>query len=177
MDEEKFKEFVDGVKGSIDVILTKLEALEEKEATLEKVIFEDIYEPAMEQIKVDEFSKKYGEKLSPYSDDLKAIMGDDTDINREAVREWDKIADEDKPDQDEWVDSFAENIKSQIDDLKQKLGASSVEVKSDEEGETKVVVDGEEVETEGEESEEVKTDSTDEDDEIKKFEDELRKQL
>ena len=55
---------------------------------------------------------------------------------------------EDKPTEEEYVDSTIEKIVAQIDKIKEAFGAKKVEVESTENGETEVKVDGEKVDTE-----------------------------
>ena len=67
---------------------------------------------------LDAWKNKYGEKLSPYEEKLKATEGDDFDIWKTTYDEWN--ATEDDP--DEWVDVLIEEIDKSLEPLAKVFG-------------------------------------------------------
>ncbi|MBQ0003974.1 MAG: hypothetical protein KBT21_10625 [Treponema sp.] len=91
----------------------------------------------------NEFNEKYGEKLAPYGETLKATEGDDFDIVRGAYDTY-KDMEEPKPTEEEFIDTVVQNAEEVIQNLKEKLGLpadTAVEIKDDGNGETEVKVD------------------------------------
>ena len=103
---------------------------------------------------VDAWKNKYGEKLSPYEEKLKATEGDDFDIWKTTYDEWN--ATEDDP--DEWVDVLIEEIDKSLEPLAKVFGVPKEDLNATVEIENGEVADIQadiEPEGEGTEAEEV----------------------
>lgn len=86
---------------------------------------------------VDAWKNKYGEKLSPYEEKLKATEGDDFDIWKTTYDEWN--ATEDDP--DEWVDVLIEEIDKSLEPLAKVFGVPKEDLNATVEIENGVVAD------------------------------------
>lgn len=153
-----------------------------------------------------EFDEKYGEKLGAYDPTIQSIQNDkDYSLSRDVFDEYDALP-EPKPDEAGFVESSIAQVEEQIEAIKENLGLASdadVEIKQDgETGDTEIVADGEVVAKE-EDGELVETteepkaedaakepkvdddgqlefgleEETNNPDEVKKFEEELAKNL
>ena len=198
-----YKEAIDVILGRLDELVQKNNALEERCNKLESILFDEILEPARLALEEDdrnrrfgEFSEKYGEKLGAFDKVLGAAEGNpDFSMARTAFDEYEKIP-EPRPDEDTYVDGLIETVEEQIDSIKESLGLpvdTEVEIKQDEDGNTEVKADGETVVSESSETEEPNGDEVKEEqgeldfsdeeeeednpEELKKFEEELAKQL
>lgn len=198
-----YKDAIDVILGRLDAIVAENNDLKERLSKLEGILFDEILEPARLALEEDdrnrrfgEFSEKYGERLGAFDKILGAAEGNpDFSMARTAFDEYEKLP-EPKPEEDVFVDGMIETVEEQIDSIKESLGIpkdTEVEIKQDEDGNTEIKADGEVVasetsETSKPEGEEVKEeqgeldfsdDEEKEDDpeEIKKFEEELEKQL
>ena len=103
---------------------------------------------------LDAWKNKYGEKLSPYEEKLKATEGDDFDIWKTTYDEWN--ATEDDP--DEWVDVLIEEIDKSLEPLAKVFGVPKEDLNATVEIENGEVADIQadiEPEGEGTEAEEV----------------------
>ena len=153
--------------------------------------------------RVDAFNDKYGEKLGSYNDALAPMEEEGFDLSRSAFDAYDSLPEEERPDEAAYVDEVARVAEEKISEIKRALGVpedTAVEITDDGEGNVEVVADEdgdgepetpvteesteESTETEEKEdgSEEEKDDEEDEEvvddpEEIKKFEDEIRKSL
>ena len=195
MENEVF-DILNGYKQALDILLERVEKLEQsvidnkadaesKIKDLNDLLVEEVINPASEardwaakEERYDGFLERYGDKFAPYADDYKLIEGDDKDIARDMFDTYEGMSGEDKPTEEEYVNSTIEKIVAQIDKIKEAFGAKDVEVKTDENGETEVKVDGEKVDTEtveevveGGEGAEETEEATE--DELAKFEKEL----
>ena len=192
MNENEIYEIFNSYKQALDVLLTRIESLEQtvidNKADTDKrikevsdTLIEDVINPAIEardwaakEERFDDFMTRNGEKLAPYESDIKLIEGEDYDIARDMFDTYEGMSGEDKPTEEEYVNSTIEKVVSQIDKIKEAFGAKKVEVESTENGETEIKVDGEKVDeevieqvVEGEENEEATAD------ELAEFEKEL----
>lgn len=167
MDAEIY-EVLGSFKDAIDVILEKVEDLEkeihctEEDVTkLHSVLFDEILEPARlafeersKSDRFDEFNEKYGERLKPYSDTLSKVYDEpDYSFAKDAFEQYDSM-EEPKPDSDEFVNAIIDKAENQIEEIKERLGindSKEVEIKQDENGNTKVIADGEVVASENKE--------------------------
>lgn len=158
MIDPELQEVLGSFKQAIDLVLLKIENLEQRASISEKAVTDleqkfitDIYEPAQKAFDeaVDaenfrQFSDKYGERLKPYAEPLRSIEGDDFDITRKAYDEFNALENKDVT-SDEYVDQLVLSIENQLNLIREKLGAKEVEVQVDEDGSTKVKADGETV--------------------------------
>lgn len=192
MNENEIFEILNSYKQALDVLLTRIETLEQtvidNKADTDKrikevsdMMIEDVINPATEarewaakEERFDDFMTRNGEKFAPYESDIKLIEGEDYDLPRKAFETFESMSNEERPSEEEYVNSTIEKIVAQIDKIKEAFGAKDVEVKTDESGETEIKVDGEKVDeevveqvVEGGESEEATAD------ELAEFEKEL----
>ena len=165
MENEVF-DILNGYKQALDILLERVEKLEQsvidnkadaesKIKDLNDLLVEEVINPASEardwaakEERFDGWLERNGEKFAPYADDYKLIEGDDKDIARDMFDTYEGMSGEDKPTEEEYVNSTIEKIVAQIDKIKEAFGAKKVEVESTENGETEVKVDGEKVDEE-----------------------------
>lgn len=166
MNENEIYEILNSYKQALDVLLTKIEALEQtvidNKADTDKRIkevsdtmIEDLINPATEarewaakEERFDDFMTRNGEKFAPYESDVKLIEGENYDLPRKVFEAFEEMSDEEKPSEEEYVNSTIEKVIEQIDKIKEAFSAKKVEVESTEDGETKIKVDGEKVDEE-----------------------------
>jgi hypothetical protein len=162
MEDAELYEILGSYKNALDQILQRLDQMDkmnedwkrevdEQIHDLRKTLFDDILTPAQEAMDAanrekayEEFSGKYAEKFAPYLEGAKAIEGEDFDLTREAFDQYNAIEGE-KPGEEEYVDVLLSKVAEQIDAVKKALGAEEIEIKQDENGETEIKADGEEV--------------------------------
>lgn len=165
MENEVF-DILNGYKQALDILLERVEKLEQsvidnkadaesKIKELNDLLVEEVINPASEardwaakEERYDGWLERNGEKFAPYADDYKLIEGDDKDIARDMFDTYEGMSGEDKPSEEEYVNSTIEKIVAQIDKIKEAFGAKDVEVSTDENGETEVKVDGKKVDEE-----------------------------
>ena len=122
------------------------------------------YDAGIDEFNRNEYHKRNGEKLGKYEDIMKKLNGKDFDIFKESFDEYNR----DFKDMDEssYIVKLTAVLDEQLKDLKDALGVSEVEVKSDENGTEIEAKD----ETEKEEKEEKETEETEETEDEKKDE-------
>lgn len=109
----------------------------------------DAFNTADDKIRFDDFTSRFGDKLSPYSQKLSAIEGKDVDAIRDAYDAYNSYSDEEKAEfesDDKYIDNLITELDNYINKVRETLGLSpntDVEVKSDEEGKIDIAVDGE----------------------------------
>ena len=126
------------------------------------------YDASIDEFNRKEYHKRNEGKLGKYADIMKKLNGKDFDIFKESFDEYN----EDFKDMDEeaYIAKLTAVLDEQLKDLKDALGVSEVEVKSDENG-TEIEAKDEETETEEkkepikDENAKDKPEETDEDDE------------
>lgn len=166
--DNETREVLGSFKEAIDLLLIKVQNLEERAKiaeeglkSLETKFIEEIYEPAKQAFDeaVDnenfrQFSEKYSEKLSPYADQINAVEGGDFDIMRNLYDEYNSMEVEEgqeKMSQDEYIEKIIPHIEEQLNTIRKKLGVETLEVKvEDSTGDGKadaieIKADGEEV--------------------------------
>lgn len=166
MNENEIFEILNTYKQALDVLLTRIESLEQtvidNKADTDKrikevsdTLIEDVINPATEarewaakEERYDDFMARNGEKFAPYESDIKLIEGEDYDLPRKAFETFESMSNEERPSEEEYVKSTIEKVVAQIDKIKEAFGAKDVEVKTDESGETEIKVDGEKVDEE-----------------------------
>ena len=181
MDENQLNEILSSFRDAINALIERadaqdemIKATREKAEGLEHMVFDEVVNPAKEALDqynyntgLQDFSSRYSDKLSGYNDKLRPIEGEDFDIMKQAYDGYNSIEGE-KPDEAMYIDELVKVVDKQLDDIRQAIGApadAEVAVKQDENGETVVEVDGEEVS--GDESTEEKpAESTDEEVEV-----------
>ena len=215
MDEKEIYEILSSYKQAIDMIIERLDQMDEmyhqsdaRVDELEKAVYEQVLNPINELIeegeknaRFDEFDNKYGERLSVYNDTLAPMEEEGFDLSRATFDAYDSLPEEQRPDEEAYVNEVARVAEEKIAQIKEAFGIEpdtateitddgegNVEVKVDEDGdgepetpveetevkeETKEVPEDEEKEIGSEEVEE----KIDDPEEIAKFEEELKKEL
>ena len=132
------------------------------------------YDAGIDEFNRNEYHKRNEGKLGKYADIMKKLNGKDFDIFKESFDEYNE--DFKDMEEDAYIAKLTAVLDEQLKDLKDALGVSEVEVKSDENG-TEIEAKDEETETEEkeekEEKEETETDETDEADDEETEEEEL----
>ena len=124
------------------------------------------YDAGIDEFNRNEYHKRNGEKLGKYEDIMKKLNGKDFDIFKESFDEYNR--DFKDMDEDAYIAKLTAVLDEQLKDLKDALGVSEVEVKSDENG-TEIEAKNEETETDkkedeakNEEADEAKNEETEE---------------
>ena len=128
------------------------------------------YDAGIDEFNRNEYHKRNEGKLGKYADIMKKLNGKDFDIFKESFDEYN----EDFKDMDEeaYIAKLTAVLDEQLKDLKDALGVSEVEVKSDENG-TEIEAKDEETETEEKEDAEIKDEEKEEADDEETEEEEL----
>lgn len=209
--EKELYEVLQAFKGALDFLINKVDEMDkmyedyrdqsdERMHKLESTLYDEIINPTKAYIdetnknaRFEDFSSKYGDKLGAFNDSLSAIDGEEVDLTKSAFDKYDSLPEEDRPDEEAYVDSIISEVGSQIDAIKKGLGLpedAEVTVTQDEDGNTTVEADGEVVASENTEetvaeendtnnedgSDEVAEDNEEEDnpEEVAAFEEELK---
>lgn len=168
MDEMQLNEILASYRDAINALIERadaqdgmIQAVREKAESTERLIFDEVINPAKAEMEkqiynagLEDFTNKYGEKLNGYNDKLRPIEGEDFDIMKQAYDGYNSIEGE-KPDEAEYIDELVKTVDKQLDDIRAAIGApanAEVEVKQDENGETSVEVDGQEIKEDSEDS-------------------------
>ena len=130
------------------------------------------YDAGIDEFNRNEYHKRNEGKLGKYADIMKKLNGKDFDIFKESFDEYNE--DFKDMEEDAYIAKLTAVLDEQLKDLKDALGVSEVEVKSDENG-TEIEAKDEETETEEKEEsrEETETEETDEADDEETEEEEL----
>ena len=169
MDENQLNEILSSFRDAITALIERadaqdgmIQAVREKAESTERLIFDEVINPAKAEMEkqiydagLEDFTNRYGEKLNGYNDKLRPIEGEDFDIMKQAYDGYNSIEGE-KPDEAMYVDELVKAVDKQLDDIRAAIGApanAEVEVKQDENGETSVEVDGQEIKEVSEDSE------------------------
>ena len=129
------------------------------------------YDAGIDEFNRNEYHKRNEGKLGKYADIMKKLNGENFDIFNESFDEYNK--DFKDLDESSYIAKLTAVLDEQLKDLKDALGVSEVEVKSDE---NSTEIEAKDEETETEEKEESKEDTeaeTDEDGEEETEEEEL----
>lgn len=208
--EKELYEVLQAFKGALDFLINKVDEMDkmyedyrdqsdERMHKLESTLYDEIINPTKAYIdetnknaRFEDFSSKYGDKLGAFNDSLSAIDGEEVDLTKSAFDKYDSLPEEDRPDEEAYVDSIISEVGSQIDAIKKGLGLpddAEVTVTQDEDGNTTVEADGEVVASESTEeipaeendtnnedgSEEVAEENEEDDpEEVAAFEEELK---
>lgn len=120
------------------------------------------YDAGIDEFNRNEYHKRNEGKLGKYADIMKKLNGKDFDIFNESFDEYNK--DFKDMDEDAYIAKLTAVLDEQLKDLKDALGVSEVEVKSDENG-TEIEAKDEETETEEKEESKEETETDEADDE------------
>lgn len=153
---------------------SKLESYKKEVDDLKSYIQDEFVGPAAENYKkldhdnrLEDFRNKYSKDFEPLLEGIKAEEGEDFDVFDKVFSDYDSNENPDKPEEAEYVASVIATLTEQLDQLKEATGAENIEVKTNEDGETEVKADGEEVAT-AETIEEDEVSSDEEEDEVEK---------
>lgn len=119
------------------------------------------YDAGIDEFNRNEYHKRNGEKLGKYEDIMKKLNGKDFDIFKESFDEYNR--DFKDMDEEAYIAKLTAVLDEQLKDLKDALGVSEVEVKSDENG-TEIEAKDETEKEEEEEKDDEEVDDADEDD-------------
>lgn len=128
------------------------------------------YDAGIDEFNRNEYHKRNEGKLGKYADIMKKLNGKDFDIFKESFDEYNK--DFKDMEEDAYIAKLTAVLDEQLKDLKDALGVSEVEVKSDENG-TEIEAKDEETETEEKEDAEIKDEEKEEADDEETEEEEL----
>lgn len=121
------------------------------------------YDAGIDEYNRNEYHKRNEGKLGKYADIMKKLNGKDFDIFKESFDEYN--TDFKDMDEEAYIAKLTAVLDEQLKDLKDALGVSEVEVKSDENGTEIEAKDESEKEEEDEKKEDEKKDDTEVDDE------------
>ena len=169
MNEMQLNEILASYRDAINALIERIDAqdgmiqaVREKAESTERLIFDEVINPAKAEMEkqiydagLEDFTNKYGEKLNGYNDKLRPIEGEDFDIMKQAYDGYNSIEGE-KPDEAMYVDELVKVVDKQLDSIRAAIGApanAEVAVKQDEDGETTVEVDDQEIKEVSEDSE------------------------
>lgn len=178
MDEMQLNEILASYRDAINALIERvdaqdgmIQAVREKAEGTERLIFDEVINPAKAEMEkqiynagLEDFTNKYGEKLNGYNDKLRPIEGEDFDIMKQAYDGYNAIEGE-KPDEAMYIDELVKVVDKQLDDIRAAIGApadAEVAVKQDDDGETTVEVDGQEVKEVSEDSDKTEVKETEE---------------
>jgi hypothetical protein len=182
MDENQLNEILSSFRDAITALIERadaqddmIKAIQEKTDSTERLIFDEVINPAKAEMEkqiynagLEDFSSRYSDKLGGYNDKLRSIEGEDFDIMKQAYDGYNSIEGE-KPDEAMYIDELVKVVDKQLDDIRQAIGApadAEVAVKQDEDGETVVEVDGENVSKESVEEKPAEADDKPSEEEI-----------
>ena len=117
------------------------------------------YDAGIDEFNRNEYHKRNEGKLGKYADIMKKLNGKDFDIFKESFNEYN--TDFKDMDEDVYIAKLTAVLDEQLKDLKDALGVSEVEVKSDENG-TEIEAKDESEKEETEETEETEDEAKDE---------------
>ena len=165
MQENELFEVLSNFKNAIDILQERMNAIESEYSRivedvngrldkLEKTFFEDILEPAQqaalegeEMRGIDDLRSRYAEDIDSYNNKLRPIEGEDFDLAREAYKGFNDFnsSTDDKMEEADYMAALFEKVDEQLETIKGALGAETVAAEVDENGDTKIVADGEDV--------------------------------
>lgn len=177
MNEEQLNEILSSYRDAINALVeradaqdTMIKAIKEQSEYVQHIVFDEVINPAKQAMDeeiynagLDDFSSRYSEKLGGYNDKLRPIEGQDFDIMKQAYDGYNAIEGE-KPDEAAYVDELIKAINTQLESIRQAIGAepeAEVAVKQ-KDGETVVEVEGKEVSTDEPKEEAVEEDVSEE---------------
>lgn len=129
------------------------------------------YDASIDEFNRNEYHKRNGEKLGKYEDIMKKLNGKDFDIFKESFDEYN--TDFKDMDEEAYIAKLTAVLDEQLKDLKDALGVSEVEVKSDENGTEIEAKDESEKEEDKAKDDEEKAEEHETDDDAETEEEEL----
>lgn len=159
--DDQIYEVLQSYKDAIDLLLTKVDQLEQEKVALsesftelQKLVVDNLLNPIKEatdnyerEERFADFEDNYGEKFEPYAEPMKKIEGDeDYNLTRDAFDQYEQL-EEPKPEMDDYVDEVIKGVDEKITAIKEIFGVAEdekLEVTS-ENGKTEISVDDEKV--------------------------------
>ena len=169
---------------------SKLESYRKEVDDLKSYINDEFVGPAAENYKrldhdnrLEDFRKKYSKDFEPLLEGIKKAEGEDFDVFDKVFSDYDSNENPDKPEEAEYVAGVVASLTEQLEQLKEATGAENIEVKTNENGETEVKADGEDLakaeavdaEADADAKDETETDADDDDDEEEDIDKRLKK--
>lgn len=131
---------------------SKLDEYKKEVEDLKSYIQDEFVGPAAENYKkldhdnrLEDFRNKYSKDFEPLLEGIKAEEGEDFDVFDKVFSDYDSNKNPDKPEEAEYVAGVVAALTEQLEQLKEATGAENIEVKTNENGETEVKADGEDV--------------------------------
>lgn len=154
----------------------KLDEYKKEVEDLKSYIQDEFVGPAAENYKkldhdnrLEDFRNKYSKDFEPLMEGIKAEEGEDFDVFDKVFSDYDSNENPDKPAEAEYVAGVVAALTEQLEQLKEATGAENIEVTTNENGETEVKADGEDVATAETVEEKPEEESSEEDeDEVEK---------
>ena len=147
----------------MEELISEVQALKAELTELKDLVHKGIIEPIEKDYNdrkykeaLDMWTERYGEKLSPYIDRLKATDGEDFDLMKSSYDAWN----ESDMDSDEWVDLLIQGIEKSLEPLAKVFGVekedlnATIEVKDGEVADIKADTEPEKAEGGEEQTEE-----------------------
>ncbi len=147
----------------MEELISEVQALKAELTELKDLVHKGIIEPIEKDYNdrkykeaLDMWTERYGEKLSPYIDRLKATDGEDFDLMKSSYDAWN----ESDMDSDEWVDLLIQGIEKSLEPLAKVFGVekedlnATIEVKDGEVADIKADTEPEQTEGGEEKAEE-----------------------
>lgn len=112
-------------------LLNEIKSLRAELDELKDLVHKGIIEPIEKDYNdrkykeaTDIWTERYGEKLKPYVDKLKATEGDDFDLMKASYDAWNET----DADSDEWVDALIKSIEESLEPLAKAFGVPTEEL-------------------------------------------------
>lgn len=109
----------------MEELITEVQALKAELTELKDLVHKGIIEPIEQDYNdrkyneaLDMWKERYGEKLSPFEEMLKATDGEDFDLMKSSYDAWNET----DMDSDEWVDLLIEGINKSVEPLHKVFG-------------------------------------------------------
>lgn len=108
-----------------------VEALKIKVESLDKLVYDEVLVPLENSFKeyeyntrLNDWTDKWYDKLNPYVSRLKAIEGDDFDVYRQTMDEFDSMPEEGRMSEDDYINELTQLLDTQIERIRKELGVS-----------------------------------------------------
>lgn len=196
---ENFKTVIEALENRVSEMDTMYHDAQaqndERFHNIEKTLYDDLLNPVKETLAqqekedaIEAYRQKYGGKLDVYNERLRAFEGPDFDLSREGYEGWQEYEPpegEEGYTEEEYVDALVQMVEEQLASIKEALGVpedSTIKVEETSDGEAKLSVDDKVIETEEAPKSEKEEKLEEEDDEetskedLKKLEEEMRKE-
>ena len=115
-------------------LLNEIKSLRAELDELKDLVHKGIIEPIEKDYNdrkykeaIDIWTERYGEKLKPYVEKLKATEGDDFDLMKASYDAWNET----DADSDEWVDALIKSIEESLEPLAKAFGVPTEELNAE----------------------------------------------